>query len=99
MASLIMTGLAMPSFSRRQRPGSVAARFITAASAEGSLGPTSRPFTPSFTISAMPPMAEAMTGRRCRNASWITSGAFSHHTDGITTQSAPAISEGSMPRA
>ena len=42
---------------------------------------------PSRTASAMPPILLAMTGRRWRKASWITSGAFSHQIEGTTTQS------------
>ena len=37
-------------------------------------------------FSAMPPMSEAIMGVTAARASWITTGLFSHHTEGMTIQ-------------
>ena len=50
----------------------------------------SRPFVPSVTISGMPPIRDATTGIPARNASWMTSGAFSGQIDGTTRTSIDA---------
>ena len=45
----------------------------------------------SRTFSAMPPMSLAMIGRPWWNASWITTGAFSHQVEGTMVQSTSRI--------
>ena len=48
----------------------------------------------SRTFSAMPPMSLAMIGRPWRNASWITTGEFSHQVEGTIVQSTSRIRVG-----
>ena len=45
-------------------------------------------------FSAIPPMSLQITGRPWENASWMTTGEFSHQVDGVTTQSTSCIRRG-----
>ena len=51
------------------------------------------------TFSAIPPSWLQTTGRPIAKASWITSGEFSHHVDGTTTQAISRIFSGSSRRS
>ena len=84
----------MPSRSCSHRPGVLAATRICSARSAGSPAMKWMPSTPWVTFSPMPPMRLQITGRLCMNASWITSGEFSHQREGTTTQSTFAISRG-----
>jgi hypothetical protein len=57
---------------RAAAAGSARTRLIAVASAAGSRGATSTPFTPSFTRSAVPPTRVATTGRPAAIASMST---------------------------
>ena len=59
--------------------------------AAASPGGTWSPVSPCATASARPPWPETMSGRPAARASSTTRGAFSHQSDGTTTQSTEAM--------